>query len=279
MRRARDDGGVNGNLVPARPSSRFRRFFSGYATRMVRRRFHSAMVLAGDGDHFARLDSLQVPVIILMTHASWWDPLVGLALWRRFTPSRELLMPMDASELERFDFFRRLGMFGIDPDDPGSLEAMKHYVLERFGASSDRPTLGLTPQGRFTDAREPIRLRPGAAAIAAASPIRPEVIAVAVEYPFWQDKLPELLVSISPVASPRADQPSTADWHRGMVDAMTDASGRLAAASISRDPGGFEVLHADLGSRTRINPIMDGWLRLRGRSGAVKARGKGEPTT
>ena len=246
---------------------------------MVRRRFHAGLVLAGDGDHLARLDAVQAPVIILMTHASWWDPLVGLVIWRRFIPSRELLMPMDASELERFDFFRRLGMFGIDPDDPGSLAAMKKYVLDRFESVKERPTLGLTPQGRFSDPREPIRLRPGAAAIAAASPIPPEVVAVAVEYPFWQDKRPELLVSISPVTAPSGTEASTADWHRGMTDAVADASSRLATASISRNPDAFEVLDADLGSRTRINPIMDGWLKLRGRSGAVRTRGNGEPTT
>ncbi|MBC01775.1 MAG: hypothetical protein CMJ34_00525 [Phycisphaerae bacterium] len=278
MRRVRD-GGVNGKLVPARPSPRFRRFFSGYAARMVRRRFHAARVLSGDGEHLARLDSVDAPVILLMTHASWWDPLVGLVIWRRFIPSRDLLVPMDASELERFDFFRRFGMFGIDPDDPGSLEAMKQYVLSRFEHSEDRPTLGLTPQGTFTDAREPIRLRPGAAAIAAASPARPEVRAVAVEYPFWQDKRPELLMSVSPVVAPTSERPTTGDWHRSMTDAMVDASERLAAASIARDPAAFEFLDPDLGSRSRINPIMDGWLRLRGRSGAVQARDKGEATT
>ena len=278
MRRARD-GGVSGNLVPARPSGRFRRFFAGYAARMVRRRFHSSMVLVGDGDHFARLDSVEAPVIILMTHASWWDPLAGLVLWRRFIPSREMLVPMDASELERFGFFRRLGMFGIDPDDPKSLEAMKAYVLERFEASGDRETLGLTPQGRFTDPREPIRLRPGAAAIAAASPVRPEVIALAVEYPFWQDKQPEMLVSISPVIPPMGEEPTTGDWQRGMTAAMVDASTRLSAASMSRDPKAFEDLDPDHESRSRINPIMDGWLRLRGRSGAIQARDKGEATS
>lgn len=278
MRRA-SDGGVSGKLVPARPSPRFRSFFAGYAARMVRRRFHSSKVLAGDGVHFARLNTVESPVIILMTHASWWDPLAGLALWRRFTPSRDLLVPMDASELERFNFFRRLGMFGIDPDDPKSLEAMKDYVLERFKVPGGRPTLGLTPQGRFTDARAPIRLRPGAAAIAAACPVRPEVIVVAVEYPFWQDKLPEMLVSISPVDPPDPKEATTANWHRGMTAAMVDATTRLSAASIARDPEPFEDLDPNHESRSRINPIMDWWLRIRGRSGAIQARDKGEATT
>ena len=151
--------------------------------------------------------------------------------------------------------------------------------VERFVASGDRQTLGLTPQGRFTDAREPIRLRPGAASIAAASPVRPEVIAVAVKYPFWQDKQPEMLVSISPVPPPEAEEPTTGDWQRVMTAAMVDASNRLSAASVSRDSRAFEDLDPDHESRSRINPIMDGWLRLRGRSGAIQARDKGEATS
>ncbi|MCP4836764.1 MAG: hypothetical protein GY895_18590 [Phycisphaera sp.] len=278
MQRA-SDGGLNGRILPARTSARFRRFFAGYAARMVRKRFHAAMVLAGDGENLGRIDSIDAPAIVLLTHASWWDPLVGLVLWRRFTPSRDLLMPMEAKELARFDFFRRLGMFGIDPDDPRSLEAMSDYVLERFNGSTDRPTLGMTPQGRFTDAREPIRLRPGAAAIAAASPRRPEVVALAIEYPFWQDKRPELLVSITSVDGPDSERPTIADWHRSMTAGLRDAADRLGEAVKARDPGAFEPVDTDLGSRSRINPIMDGWLRLRGRSGGIEARRTGEKTS
>ena len=39
---------------------------------------------------------------------------------------------MDREQLERFRFFRRIGMFGIDPDDPESLEAMRTYVIDAF---------------------------------------------------------------------------------------------------------------------------------------------------
>lgn len=270
---------MSSSLVPARPSRGFRRFFSGYASRMIRRKFHSALILKGDAGHITKLDSFEGPVILLMTHASWWDPLVGLLIWRSFIPSRELLVPMDAKELKRFDFFRRLGMFGIDPDDPDSLEAMRTYVLDRFEATEARPTLGLTPQGRFTDSRATMRLRPGAASIAASCPDAPRVVAVAVEYPFWQDKHPELLMSMTPVEGPGHDPPTTGDWHRTMTVAMEDAAGRLATASIRRDLAAFEAIDPALQGGSRINPIMDGWLKLRGRAGGIEARQAKEKAT
>ena len=67
---------------------------------------------------------------------------------------------------------------------------MKRHVLERLERSPGT-LLGLTPQGRFTDPREPIRLRPGAAAIAASCERSPRVVVVSIEYVFWQDARPE----------------------------------------------------------------------------------------
>jgi len=266
--------GLNGPLVPARTSVRFRRYFARYVLRLFRRRFHAVRILKGDGERLASLDGLLQPVIALQSHASWWDPLIALVLWNRYLGSRDLLMPMDAEQLARFGFFRRLGVFGIEPDDPASLEAMRRYVLDRFEDTDRRPTLGLTPQGRFTDPREPIRLRPGAAAIAAASPRPPRVVTVAVEYSFWQDQRPEALVAVSICEPPDPSNapPSTADWHRAMTAAMTDATERLRVGAIARSPEAFEPIDRRLGGDARINPMMDAWLRFRGRSGGIDAR-------
>ena len=174
------------------------------------------------------------PFLGLLSHASWLDPLVGLLVWRQLLPDRDLRMPMDAEQLARFGFFKRLGVFGIDPDDPASLDAMRRFVLDHF-ATGVRPALGLTPQGRFTDPREPVRLRPGAAAIAAAAPSNTAVVAIAVEYVFWQDQRPEILISAT--RCPRPTGPaSTTGWHRAMTEAFSDAAARLAAAAIARDP-------------------------------------------
>lgn len=224
-------------------------------------------ILRGDAQVIKDAGGGEAPLIALLSHASWWDPLVGLLVWRRLLPARDLRMPMDAGQLARFGFFKRLGVFGIDPDDPGSLEAMRRYTLDHFETGT-RPTLGLTPQGRFTDPREPVRLRPGAAAIAAASPRATEVVSIAVEYCFWQDQRPEILVAATRCPRP-AGPASTTAWHRAMTDSFADATTRLAAASVARDPDAFDELS---GGHGRIHPVMDAWLRLTGRGGGISAR-------
>ena len=256
-----DDG-----LIEDRPSPAFRRFFAWYATRLVSRRFHALRLLEGSREILEDASSEERSLIALISHGSWWDPLVGLVLWRKLMSGRDILMPMASEQLSRFRFFRRLGVFGIDPDDPTSMARMRSHVLQRLSRSPDT-LLGLTPQGRFTDPREPIRLRPGAAAIAAACERSPRVLVISIEYVFWQDARPELLVAIRSCDSPEAG--STTDWYRAMEEGIRRCAMDLAAASIARDESAFEVL---VGGKHRINPFMDAWLRIRGRSGGIAAR-------
>ena len=54
------------------------------------------------------------PLIVVLNHPSWWDPLVALVLTELF-PDRAHYAPMDADALRRYRIFERLGMFGIEP--------------------------------------------------------------------------------------------------------------------------------------------------------------------
>ena len=203
----------------------------------------------------------------MMNHASWWDPLVGLLLADALVPSRDVCAPMDAEQLRRIGIFRRLGVFGVDPDDPATLPAMVEHVTSLFRAQT-RPTLWITPQGKFTDVRVPVRLRPGAASIAArCDSIR--VIAVAVEYAFWQDQLPEIFIGIEEVLPERR---SVSGWHRGMQATLQRSLDRLREGVVAREPDRFEPLLAGRAGRTGF--FYDLWLRLRGRDGAIVAEGR-----
>jgi len=261
----RDD---RGQLIPATPSERFARVFTWYTRRLLCRRFHRVHATPQTRTILAALNDFDGPAVMCCTHSSWWDPLVALHFQREFLPAREHFSPIDAEQLERFRFFRKLGLFGIDPQNPDSLAEMASYV-DRLRASHPRFTLGITPQGRFADPREPVRIRPGAAAVAARLPgVR--VIAAAIEYSFWQDSRPAVFVHITEVDAPQ--QGSTAAWHRSIQSAMQVAADQLASRVIARDPVAFEViLGPGNGAATDVNPAHGLWLRLRGRRGEISA--------
>ncbi len=199
-----------------------------------------------------------------MSHASWWDPLVAVLIGRTYLLSRSACAPMERAQLEKFAFFKRLGLFGVDPDDPAMLAAMGEYVRERF-ANEPRPTLYITPQGRFADPRAPLEVRPGVAAIAAAHP-GCRVVCLAIEYPFWTDQRPEVLLHAREALLGEGKAPSTPRWHQSILGTLEGAMAELAAVAIARDPAPLTVLAGKGGG---INPVYDLWLRLRGKGRAM----------
>ncbi len=271
--------GVNTSLiVPAAYSERVARVFLWWVRRMFRSSFAAVRVQGETAAVLRGLDVQRGPAIVVMNHQSWWDPLTGLLVSSLLTPSRRVVGPMQADQLKKFGIFRKLGVFGIEPDNQASLEEMIRYLSWSFG-HDPRGVLWITPQGQFADPRVPVRIRPGVASAAArllsgAPPGR--VVSMAVEMPFWTDKRPELLLRFQTVECGEAAQPSTADWTRAITRSMRENAEALAAAAMSRDLSAFVPIFG--GQVGRINPLYDLWLRLRGRSGALDARDRGMNT-
>lgn len=242
----------------------FFRFFAWYVGRLLRRSFHAVRVERGSVELLAGLEREPggEPSIVALSHTSWWDPLLCVYLSQRFTPTRPALAPIDSEQFAKFRFMRKLGLFGVDPEDPASLEPMVEYVARRC-EQLPRTTFWITPQGRFADVREEILLRPGGSATAARlSASRPcKVVCLALEYAFWVDKRPEVFMRFEPCEAETAT--STASWHRALTRAMQRNNEELAALVIARDPSAFESLEG--GDAPRINPLYDMLLALRGK--------------
>jgi hypothetical protein len=251
-------------VLPVTLSPRVLRVFRWYTRRLFGKKFHAVRVVSDTIDTLHKVDAAEHPALVLMNHASWWDPLVGVLLADTYLPHRTCFAPMDRAQLERFAFMRKLGIFGIDPDDPDSEPAMRAYVSTLF-AQHTQPTLWITPQGRFTDVREPISLRPGSASIAARTQLS-HVVCVAIEYNFWQDQRPEVFLRF---ASCEAERATTASWQRSMTITMQANQDELSTLVRKRDPEPFTCLIG--GDAARINPVYDLWLRLRGKRGSIEA--------
>ncbi len=226
---------------------------------MHRKTFAGVHVSKDSTDALELLRQSDAPLLVAMNHSSWWDPLLGLLVAGEVCPERAAIAPMDREMLERFGILGRVGVFGLDPDDPASLEAMVGYV----GAFFEKNTGGalwLTPQGAFADPRAPIRLRPGAASVASHTPgIR--VLSLAIEYAFWLDKKPQVFLHLSEAGTP--DRVSIASWHRSLTHAMRNGNQRLSELVIARDPNAFTPLLASGGSGISLPYNL--WLKLRGK--------------
>jgi len=236
--------------------------FTWYSRRYLRRHFHSLRVsLTG-----LPPASNNRPTVIYSNHASWWDPMVGLVLRREFLARQKLFAPMDAVALERYGFFKRLGAFGVEQ---GTRRGAARFLqtAKRILEQEDS-ILWLTPQSRFADARErPVRLKQG---IGHLPGIAKGVcfIPVAIEYVFWEERLPEILVRFGqPYEASTADGSVTPqEWTEFFTGQLAQTQDALAADAQLRNPGMFRCL---LRGRAGVGRVYDRWRTL-------KARWRGE---
>jgi 1-acyl-sn-glycerol-3-phosphate acyltransferase len=266
MARPNDPAGRSDAILAGRWNARFFSFFAWYSRRLVAKHFH-ALRLSSDSCAEG-LDADTRPLIVALSHSSWWDPIAAVLMKDALIPSRASCSPMDRVQLERFGFFRKLGIFGIDPDDPAAAGPMVSYVMDRM-REHPRPTLIITPQGRFADVRAPVEVRPGTALLAARL-VRegrtPRMVGMAVEYPFWIDRKPEMLVRVSDFDAP-SDATRASAWQRAIEQGMATNAAALAERAVARDPSAFRTL---IGSGSgAVHPVFDAWARMRGKSTAI----------
>jgi 1-acyl-sn-glycerol-3-phosphate acyltransferase len=228
--------------------------FHRYARRYVAKSFHS-LRLSKAGEPRLPAD---VPWILYLNHPSWWDPLLGLLLARELFPGRHHYAPMDAAALARYRFFARLGFFGVEQ---GTLRGSRAF-LERGGALFRDPlaVLWITPAGRFGDPRErPAVLRPGLAHLARRLP-RGALAPVAIEYPFWEERFPEILVRFGEPIAAGNGQESARDWEPRLRRGLEETQDALAGEAVRRDPAAFRPL---LQGAAGVGGPYDAWRRLK----------------
>lgn len=231
--------------------------FAAYSRRYVRRNFHAFRILeSGLPPHDAART-----LVIYLNHAAWWDPLVCLLLSREFFPGRMSFAPIDAAMIERYGFFKHLGFFGVEKNTPrGAITFLRtaHAILASSGNA-----LWLTPQGRFMDVRErPLRLEDGLGALATWEP-EAAFVPVAIEYAFWTEPRPEILVSFGEPIVP-GDEPArtAAEWTRTFTEILETTQDELAARSCRRKAAEWRTLNR---GKSGVGGIYDAWRWLRAR--------------
>ena len=239
------------------------RGFTRYARRYVAKHFHAVRILRASRPALAGLPP-GAPVLVLMNHASWWDPMTAVVV-RSVSPMRSgrSYAPMDAAMLDRYAIFKRLGFFGLEPGSGASGRAF----LRTGAAALSRPgdSLWVTAQGAFTDPRvRPVALMPGVAHLCERLKRRGDAgvmaLPLAVEYPFWHEKTPELLVAAGEPLPLGAGPDGVEAWQRTLETGLEDTMDRLAIAAERQDPGKFDTL---LGGSAGPGGIYGGWGRLK----------------
>ena len=233
------------------PSPRLLSFFRLYLVWYVRRHFH-AMRLA-NAPRFPSASTL----VVYLNHPSWWDPITILLLSNHLRPEADHYGPMDAKALERYGLFRRMGAF---PVAAGKAEGVPQFlgsarlVLEQGGV------LWVTPEGQFTDNRtRPVTFKSGLSHLISQMG-RITLLPIALEYTYWDERLPEILVNCGEpfhIADGRAEEAHT--WNNLMAYAMTSTQEELAQIAATRKAENFSTV---LAGGSGIGGMYEYWKRL-----------------
>jgi len=248
------------------------RGFRAYNRRLLQRSFHHLYL---DGDLTALRGDGETPLLLCVNHSSWWDLLIGLYL-DELLPEWDSYAPMDARQLQRYRFFSRLGVIGVDRT---SLQGAREFVgyCQELLAGAAR-ALWITPQGEFTsNSVRPIRFQPGIGSIAQALNAF-YVSTVVFDYAFWSEKRPEAFISVRPLEYVKVD----ADFdRRAFVSALErKMEAHLDALTVLRDRRDPARLTPLLSSPGVISPLYDAARTLTARlRGERVARSHGEVVT
>ena len=240
--------------IPRR-SPRFFGLFRSYARRYVARHFHAVRLSrAGPMPELSG-----GPVIVVLNHPSWWDPLIALILTGSMPADRGHYAPIEAVGLAQYPFLSRLGFFGFESETVVGAARFLRTSLAILGRPES--VLWITAQGAFVDPRDrPIRLRPGVGHLA--QRLRgAKVVPMALEYPFWNDRCPEVLVRFGrPIAVEDGATRSPREWTCRIERSLEDELDALAEEAKSRDPDAFTTM---IEGTAGVGGVYDTWRKLR----------------
>lgn len=179
------------------------------------------------------------PLIIYSNHPSWWDPALYMLLCTKLFPGRPGYGPMDNAALGKYGLFERMGVFGIDL---GSPRGAARFLASSLRVLSDPMSiLWITAEGHFTDPRQrPVRLRAGIAHLARRVPDA-IILPLAIEYSFWNESRPEVLLRFGPPIETGRTR-KVAEWTEHLETELTWTMDALTADSMRRDPALFQPL-------------------------------------
>ena len=188
--------------------------------------------------HAERFAAASGPLIVYANHSSWWDPMVSILVAQILLPHRKHYAPMDATALARYPILRKLGIF---PVEMASARGAAQFLRTSKAILASGGVVWITPQGRFADPRESsLAFKPGLGALAVRTP-EATLLPLAIEYTFWDERLPETLLRFGePV---RLGPAMSTDAATLQLEAALEAAMReLKTASMARDAGVFRVL-------------------------------------
>ncbi|KZZ84582.1 lysophospholipid acyltransferase family protein [Bacillus sp. SJS] len=214
-------------MIEASKSKWFDFGFSQYTKRLFKHHFK--------GIYVHTEENLPVNALWCANHSTWWDGLV-LHYINRTVLRQDFNIMMHEKGLKDFPYFRRLGAFSVNRENPRDI-----IQSVKYGGSllKEGKSVAIFPQGdeRHLEQR-PLEFLSGIIAMAEISPETP-ILPIALYYSFGSEKKQELYIGIGEPISYLDLSGSRKEKTRILEDLFTAGLDELKRKVISRDTNDF----------------------------------------
>lgn len=226
--------------------------FRRYVRRFVRRHFNAVRVSGWEP-----LRELPAgPIVCFANHPGWWDPMTAVLMTDLMFPGHNFTAPMDAEALRSYPVLERLGFFPVQRETSGGVRDFLRTSRELL--KSPNTILWMTPTGQFHDARQAVPFLSGLSYLLDNN-FHGTAIPMAIEYTFWNERSPELLLRFGPPVSRTDLSQDRAARNIELERALSTTQSTLAELAIARDPDGFTTMAL---GRAGIGGVYDYWRRI-----------------
>ena len=147
-------------FIPARKSFWGELLVFLMARRSIWRSFHT-LYFHADEPLPAPPADLDMPVVFVSNHPSWWDGYIALMVMRQVYNLNPYLM-MDERQLRRYIFFSWAGCFSVDQENGRSALRSIEYIANELQRAPGR-ACWIFPEGEITPQDAPLRFHSGTA--------------------------------------------------------------------------------------------------------------------
>ena len=222
-------------MIPARRSEPVMRFFDLYVRRYLGRRFDRVRLWGAS----TPVDvPAGIPLLCVMSHAAWWDVLIGYHLARQVI-RRESYAPMDEAQLQRYRILTRLGIYSVDRSSMAGLRTFLRYTTALL---SGERAVWITPQGEIvSNWKRPVRFQVGVGHLVRAA-AEVAVMPVAVHYEFMEEARPEIFIRFGPARRFQSGRESAAEIAQRLERDLEESLDRVLNDVTQRSLDGYTVL-------------------------------------
>jgi 1-acyl-sn-glycerol-3-phosphate acyltransferase len=238
-------------VIAARKSAWFNAMFARHARSRLRATFGRVLVR---GASEAREALAGGPLLVVVNHSTWWDPLVILWLSELVLLADGYAL-MDAKNLRRLPFFAKVGGFGVDLEDPTDGARGIRYAAKLLDAPGR--VVFVFPQGTERSPFAPVELLPGAAQIARVAK-RARIVSLGLRYVFGASERPDLWISLGEAETPAR---SVDQGLRQQTRAIEAELSRIDQAIDTHESAAFETVNEFVpGALARFAERALAWL-------------------